>query len=169
MAISDQQWNNILKYFGDSTHVDSSPIIPYCAFSTVNEDGSPRVAPYTSLVLGETPQGFYFDELSRKTTANLERDQRICVLIVKRDKWFWIKSVVFGRYKHPPGIRLIGRVGKKRDATEQEISAYKSPLKRLKRFKGYKPMWGIMEHGREIYFDDYETVKCGPIPEMETI
>jgi len=169
MAISQEQWNNILRFFGGSTHVNSSPIFPYCAFSTVNQDGSPRVAPYTSPFLGETPQGFYFDELSQKTTANLERDQRVCVLIVKRDKWFWIKSVVLGKYKHPPGIRLMGRVGEKRKASEDELHAYRSPIKRLKIFKGYEPMWGVMKHGREIYFEDFETVKCGSIPELQNI
>lgn len=169
MAISEEQWRNILKFFGDSTHVTSSPIFPYCAFSTVDENGSPRVAPYTSLVLGENAQGFYFDELSRKTTANLERDQRICVLIVKRDKWFWIKSVITGKYKHPPGVRLMGKVGERRKASEDELNAYRKPLKRLKMFKGYELMWGFMRHGRDIYFDDFETVRCGPIPELEHI
>lgn len=169
MSINAQQWKSILKFFGDSTQVTSSPIFPYCAFATVNQDGTPRVAPYTSLILGETPQGFYFDELSSKTTANLERDQRVCVLIVKRDKWFWIKSVITGKYKHPPGIRLTGIVGEKRKASEEEISAYRTPLKRLKMFKGYQSMWGIMKNGRDIYFDDFEIVKCGPTPEIESI
>jgi hypothetical protein len=169
MAISQEQWENIVKFFGGSTHVTSSPVIPYCAFSTVDEDGSPRVAPYTSLVLGEHAQGFYFDELSHRTTANLERDPKICVLIVKRDKWFWIKAVLSGKYQHPPAIRLLGRAGQRREATEQEIKAYTHPVKSLKMFKGYQPMWGFMKHGRDIYFDDFETVKCGPIPEQELI
>ena len=169
MAISDQEWNNIRKYFGKSTHATSSPVIPYCAFATVNEDGSPRIAPYTSMILGENKQGFYFDELSLQTTTNLERDKRICILIVKNNKWFWIKTVIFGRFMHPPGIRLIGTVGKKREATKQEIDAFKKPLKSLKLFKGYEPIWGFMKKGREIYFDAFETVKCGPMVYLESI
>jgi len=169
MAISNQEWNNILKFFANSTHPTSSPIIPYCAFATVNEDGSPRIAPYTSMILGESKQGFYFDELSLQTTTNLERDQRLCVLIVQNNKWFWIKTVIFGRFTHPPGIRLIGTVGKKREATKQEIDAFKRPLKSLKLFKGYEPIWGFMKHGREIYFDAFETVKCGPMAYLKSI
>jgi len=119
MAISDQEWNNIRKYFGNSTHATSSPVIPYCAFATVNEDGSPRIAPYTSLILGENKQGFYFDELSLQTTTNLERDKRICILIVKNNKWFWIKTVIFGRFMNPPGKRLICTVVKNTEATKQ--------------------------------------------------
>jgi hypothetical protein len=169
MTISDQQWHNIRKFFGNCTHATASPSIPYCAFATVNEDGSPRVAPYTSLILGENMQGFYFDELSQHISSNLERDQRICVLILPNNKWFWIKSVLFGRYDHPPGIRLMGKVGKKREATEKEINAFKKPLSPLKFFKGYEPIWGFMKHGREIYFDAFETVKCRTITEVETI
>ena len=114
MEIKDKQWQRIRKYFGDCTHATASPAIPYCAFSTVNRDGTPRIAPYTSLLLGKNKQGFYFDELSCATTANMDRDQRVCVLIVKNSKWFWIKTVLLGRFDHPPGIRLMGSVGKKR-------------------------------------------------------
>jgi hypothetical protein len=169
MAISDQQWSNILKIFGNCTNATASPALPYCVFSTVNEDGSPRVAPYTSLILGKNGQGFYFDELSHHTSSNLERDRRICVLIVKNKKWFWIKTVLFGRFDHPPGIRLIGKVGKKREATEQEINAFKKPLSPLKFFKGYEPVWGFMKHGREICFDAFETVKCRTLTEIVSI
>jgi uncharacterized protein len=169
MDISDQQWNNIIKLFSNSTHATASPILPYCAFSTVNEDGTPRVAPYSSMILGENKQGFYFDELSQHTSSNIERNQRICVLIVKTNIWFWIKTVFLGRYDHPPGIRLMGSVGKKREATEQEINAFKKPLRSLKFFKGYKPIWGFMKQGREIYFDAFEPVKCRTITEVETI
>jgi len=169
MAISDQQWSNILKFYGKYTHATASPTLPYCAFSTVNEDGTPRVAPYTSLILGENKQGFYFDELSIHTSSNLERDQKVCVLIVKNNKWFWIKTVIFGRFDHPPGIRLMGSVGKKREATEQEINSFKKPLKRLKLFKGYEPIWGFMKYGREIYFDAFEPVKCRTVTELVTI
>ncbi len=169
MAINDQQWNNILKFFRNATQATASPALPYCTFSTVNEDGSPRVAPYTSMILGENKQGFYFDELSHSTSSNLERDQRICVLIVKNNKWFWIKTVLLGRFDHPPGIRLMGKVGKKREATEQEINAFKKPLSPLKFFKGYEPIWGFMKHGREIHFNEFETVKCRTLTEIESI
>ena len=169
MPISDQQWRNIRKIFGNCTNATASPALPYCTFSIVNKDGSPRVAPYTSLILDDNKQGFYFDELSYKTSSNLEHDQRICVLIVKNNKWFWMKTVLMGRFDHPPGIRLMGKVGKKREATEKEINAFKSPLRPLKLFKGYTPIWGFMKHGREIYFDDFETVKCRTLTKIESI
>ena len=169
MAINDNEWRNILKFYGSYTHATASPTLPYCAFSTVNEDGTPRIAPYTSLILGDGSKGFYFDELSRHTTANLERDQRVCVLVVKNSKWFWIKTVILGRYDHPPGIRLMGTVGERREATKEELNAFKKPLNRLKLFKGYEPIWGFMKFGREIFFDSFDTVKCRTLKEIEAI
>jgi uncharacterized protein len=169
MTISDEEWSNILKFYGESTHATASPIIPYCALATVNEDGSPRVAPYTSMILKENKKGFYFDELSHRTSANLERDRRVCILIVKNKKWFWINTVMRGEFAHAPGIRLMGIVGKKREATAQEIADFKNPLKKLKLFKGYEPIWGFMKQGREIHFDAFEPVQCGAMAYLKSI
>ena len=143
--------------------------MPYCVFATVNEDGSPRVAPYSSLILGENKQGFYFDEFSQHLSKNLERDQKVCILLLKNNKWFWVKTVLFGKFDHAPGIRLMGTVGEKREATTQEINAFKKPLRKLKFFKGYKPLWGVMKHGRDIHFESFEPVKCGPMKYVEAI
>jgi hypothetical protein len=63
----------------------------------------------------------------------------------------------------------MGTVGKRREATTQEINAFKKPLRKMKLFKGYKPLWGVMQHGRDIFFDSFETVKCGPMKYVKNI
>jgi len=169
MRITEKNWEHIRNFWGKESHVTASPNMPYCVFATVNEDGSPRVAPYSSLILGENKQGFYFDEFSQHLSKNLERDQKVCILLLKNNKWFWVKTVLFGKFDHAPGIRLMGTVGEKREATTQEINAFKKPLRKLKFFKGYKPLWGVMKHGRDIHFESFEPVKCGPMKYVETI
>ena len=169
MEITEHNWKQILKFWGDASHVTASPNMPYCVFSTVNEDGSPRVAPYSSLILGEKKRGFYFDGFSLHLSKNLERDKRVCILLLQNNKWFWVKAVLFGKFKHAPGIRLTGTVGDKREATIQEINAFKKPLRKLKFFKGYKPLWGVMKYGRDIFFDSFEIVKCGQMEYAETV
>ena len=169
MYITDKNWDQIRKFFGDVSHAKASPILPYCAFATTNADGSPRLAPYTSLILGENKQGFYFDELSQHLSQNLDREQRVYILLVKNKIWFWVKTLILGRFDHAPAIRLTGTVGKKREATIQEINAFKNPLKKLKIFKGYQPLWGIMKHGREIYFYAFEPVQCGSMKYLDAI
>jgi hypothetical protein len=168
MQINKKNWEQIRKFWGQESRVTPS-IMPYCVFATADEDGSPRMAPYSSLMLGENGQGFYFDNFSRHLSQNLERDKRIWVLLVKIKKLWWVKSFLLGRFDHAPAIRLMGSVGKKRDATAQELNAFRKPLRKMKLLKGYQPFWGISKQGRDIFFDSFETVKCGPIKYMQTI
>jgi hypothetical protein len=169
MHITGKNWKQIQKFWGDRSHATASPNMPYCIFATVNEDGSPRIAPYSSLMLGENRQGFYFDHFSQHLTKNLDRDNKICILLLKNNKWFWVKTVLLGKFDHAPGIRLMGTVGKRREATAQEIDAFKKPLRKLKFFKGYEPLWGVMTYGRDIFFESFEIVKCGPMEYVEAI
>ena len=80
-----------------------------------------------------------------------------------------MKTFLFGKFDHAPGIRLMGTVGERREATVQEINAFKKPLKKMKLLKGYKPFWDVMKHGRDISFESFETVKCGPIEYIQSI
>jgi hypothetical protein len=166
MRLNEKNWEQIRKFWGGESRVTPS-ILPYCVFATTDKDGSPRMAPYSSLMLRENRQGFYFDHFSNQLSRNLERDQKIWVLLVKTKKWFWFKSFLLGRYDHTPAIRLVGTVGKKREATLQEINAFHKPLRKMRLLKGYQPFWGIYKHGRDIFFDAFETVKCGQIKSMQ--
>jgi len=169
MHITENNWERIRNFWGEISHATASPNMPYCIFATVNEDGSPRVAPYSSLILSENKKGFFFDHFSQQLTKNLDRDKKICILLLKNNRWFWIKAVLFGRFDHAPGIRLMGTVGKKREATIQEINTFKKPLRKLKIFKGYNPLWGCMKCGRDIIFESFETVNCGPMKYKQII
>ena len=120
-------------------------------------------------MLLENKQGFYFDEFSRQLTKNLDRDKKICVLLLNTNKWYLIKAVLRGKFDHSPGIRLMGTVGDRRAATAQEIKAFTKPLKKLNRFKGYQPLWGGMQHGRDIFFEAFETVYCGSMKFMQSL
>ncbi len=55
MEVSTAQWNRIRELFGDASHITASMSrsVPYCAIATANENGSPRVTPISSLILGE--------------------------------------------------------------------------------------------------------------------
>ena len=163
MQIEDENWERICKFWGKISHATASPNIPYCVFATVNEDGSPRIAPYSSLILCENKKGFFFDQFAQQMTKNFDRDRKISILLLKTSRWFWVKAVLFGKFDHAPGIRLMGSVGKKREAEVQEIDAFKRSLRMLKSFRGYEPLWGNMKYCRDILFESFETVKCGPM------
>lgn len=171
MDISEQHWKRIRSFFGEASHATASlrrSQPTYCSFATVNEDGSPHVTPIGSLILREDKQGFYLEEFSRHMSRNLQRDQKVCVLLVQNSLWYWVKTIILGRLDHPCAVRLMGTVGKKREATLQEINAFQKPIRFLKIFRGYQPMWGVMKHGREIHFDTFEPIQSS-IRELESI
>lgn len=168
MHITENNWQQIRKFWGDISHATPKNL-PYCIFATVDEDGSPRVAPYSSLILGENKKGFFLDHFSQQLTKNLDRDRTICILLLKNNKWFWMKAFLLAKFDHAPGIRLMGTVGQRRKATMQELNAFKKPLKKMKIFKGYNPFWNVMKHGRDIFFESFETVKCGSMKYVQTI
>ena len=165
MGISAEQWNRLREVFGDESHMSPSPWrgVPYCALATVNEDGSPRVTPVGTLFLGEDMRGFYFELYSRHMSQNLDSDQRICVLVVNRSLSLWGRAILRGRFQRPPAVRLTGTAGRKREATSTEMDALRKLTRRFRFFKGYPFMWGGMKYGREIHFDAFEPVDCGPM------
>jgi hypothetical protein len=168
MNINSDHWQQIKSFFGSSSHVSSAPYrgVPYCSIATIDEDGAARITPISSLVLGDDNNGFYLEAFTKNMPRNLKRDKSVSVLIVNNNMLYWAKSIFMGRFYGPPGIRLKGTVGEKREATPEEIKAFRRPIWPFKLLKGYGLMWEVMQSGREIYFDSFEPVDCGPMKTM---
>jgi uncharacterized protein len=131
------------------------------ALATVNEDGSPNIAPIGALILRANPSGFYFDEYAGKTGANIDRNPRVCILAVNAGKLFWAKSLMQGRFAAPPAIRLKGTAGELRNATDDEIAAWHKRIAFARSFQGYRILWSQMSRVRDLQFDAFEPVNIG--------
>ncbi len=131
------------------------------AIATVNEDGKPHVTPIGSLILGKPGFGFYFEEFPSQLPCNFKINKHVCVLAVNSSKWFWIKSLVSGRFSSPPAVRLHGTAGVLREATEKEISFWQNRVKRVSFSKGHAMMWANMKMVRELEFTGIEPVHLG--------
>jgi uncharacterized pyridoxamine 5'-phosphate oxidase family protein len=151
-----KHWKTIQMVFkesrGSSTHY---------AVATVNEDGSPHVAPIGALFLREDKTGFYFDEFPVTMPRNLERNPRVCILAVNSNPTFWQKSLLAGKFETPPAVRLMGSVGKKREAAAEEIAMWQNHVKIARGTKGHDLMWKNMRTVRDIRFDSFGPVSCG--------
>ena len=82
---------------------------------------------------------------------------------VNSDKLFWLKSLLFGGFSKPPAIRLYGKLGNRRKATEKEIKLWQKRVKSVSFTKGHKLMWVNMKTVRELSFDQVEPVQMGEI------
>jgi len=133
----------------------------HCAVATLNADGFPRVTPIGALFLREDKTGFYFDEFPVNMSRNLERDPRVCILVVNNNPQFWQKSLVSGTFEPPPAVRLMGKVGKRREGTEEEIAMWQEHVKLAKGTKGHDILWKNMRMVKDIHFDSFEPVLLG--------
>ena len=61
----------------------------------------------------------------------------------------------------PPALRLMGSVGERRDATEEEAAQWQNHIRLARGTKGYDLMWKDMAKVRDVYFDSFEPVLCG--------
>jgi hypothetical protein len=131
------------------------------AIATVNEEGEPHVTPIGSLILGKPGQGLYFEKFPRQLPQNLKTHKQVCVLAVNSSRWFWIKSLVRGRFSSPPAVRLHGTAGETREATEKELALWQERVKRVGFSKGHAIMWRSMSMVRDIEFTRMEPVQIG--------
>jgi hypothetical protein len=148
-----ENWPQIRKAFESS--IQSSL---HCAIGTTGADGYPHVTPIGHVFLRDDFTVFYFEEHPRKLPLNLARDPRVCLLLVNSKRWFWLSSLVRGRFASPPGIRLLGVAGERRLATDDERAAYQARVKAFRRFKGYQLIWNDLQHVRDIKLERFEPV-----------
>jgi len=152
----ENQWALIRRLFDDA--VASSL---HYSIATVNPDGTPHVTPIGSLILTKENKGFYFEVFSNQLPRNLQTNQRICVLAVNSNPLFWLTSLFLGKFSAPPAIRLIGYAGERREATDHERRLMHKRIGRFKSLKGYKVLWGKLEHVRELHFEAAEPILLG--------
>lgn len=131
------------------------------AIASVNANGEPRVTPIGSLILGKPGHGLYFEEFTKQLPLNFQTSKQVCVLAVNSSRWFWIKSLIGGKFASLPAVRLYGIAGIAREATEKEIKLWQHRVRRLSFSKGYAMMWANMRTVRDIEFSRIEPVHMG--------
>ena len=131
------------------------------AISTVTQDGEPHVTPIGSLILGAPGHGIYFEEFPSRLPRNLENNPQVCVHAVNSSRWYWLKSLIRGRFEQAPAIRLHGKAGKTRKATDEEIALWQKRVRSVRFTRGHELIWRDMRVVRDIEFDGVEPVDIG--------
>jgi hypothetical protein len=151
-----ENWGEIKKAFIQAT---KSSLLT--AMATVNPDGSPHVVAIGSLTLREPCRGFYFEEFPSKTKRNLNRDPRVTVMAVNTGRFFWLTALLKGRFSSSPGLRISGRAGERRPATEEEKSIMVKRVRPVRGTRGYNILWRDMKTVRDIHFESFEPIHLG--------
>lgn len=149
----NNHWHIVKKTFKQSF---SSSF--HFSIASVDESNKPHVTPIGSLIIGKPGQAIYFEEFTCKLKNNLKSNNNISVLAVNSNKWFWLKSLFKGSFSEPPALRLHGKAGKLRDATDAEVRLWKKRVKYVSFTRGHKIMWQRMSKVREITFTSIDPV-----------
>lgn len=152
----EQNWQKIRTHFSKSFGANM-----HVSIASVNEDNQPTVTPIGSLFLNDDLTGFYFEKFATKLNVNSKTNNKVCVLAVNSNKWFWFKSLFKLNFSEYPAVKLYGKLGIKREATEKEYSAFQKRIRQTKRLKGSKYLWQDMSMVREIRFTKGEKINLG--------
>lgn len=156
MEITQNSWLHIQNLF-NNTFKNAF----YYSLATVSADGTPHVAPIGSLILKDIGKGFYFEEYMSTTPKNLKENNKVCIMAVNKNKWNLLKFFVTGKFIEPAAVRLIGKVGEKREASTDEINTLLHRVKKYRFFKGHKLLWSRLRYVRDIDFDSFEPIRIG--------
>jgi hypothetical protein len=156
LAIEAEQWNRLRRIAG---RVFASSL--HFAIATTNEDGTPHVTPIGSLILGKPGEALFFEVFARGLAGNLERGSPVAVLGVVSGKGFWLRSLIAGRFKSPPGFRLSGVAGERRPATAEEIARWRRKLRFLGWTRGHDLLWSDLRMVRVLRFTDLRPLRLG--------
>ncbi|MBJ2173294.1 hypothetical protein JBL43_03545 [Aureibaculum sp. A20] len=149
-------WKAIRSHFNNSFKSNL-----HVSIASVDTKNNPTVTPVGTLFLNGDQTGFYFEKYISKLPENAKSNNNICVLAVNSNKWFWLKSLYNLKFNTYPALKLYGKLGIKREASEIEISRLKKRMKSTNTLKGNKYLWGDMVHVREVYFTNVEKINIG--------
>lgn len=149
-------WKEIKLHFNKSFRSNF-----HVSIATVASDNMPTVTPIGSLFLNGDQTGFYFEKYPVRLPKYSKINKNICILAVNSNSWFWLNSLFKGKFNSYPGIKLYGKLGGLRKATDIEIKRLNRRMKMTKGMKGHKYLWGSMTMVRELTFTKAENINLG--------
>jgi uncharacterized protein len=152
----ETNWSSIRRLFAQSFQSSL-----HFSMATVTPEGLPHVTPVGSLLLREAGHAVYFEEFMQRMPMNLDNNCHVCVLAVRSGVFFWLTSLLRGRFNTPPAIRLHGTAGAPRAATADELAQWQRRVGKLRRTRGYQMLWANMRTVRDVYFTRADSIQMG--------
>ena len=130
----------------------------HCSVATVHPDGTPHITPVGTVFLRDDQTGFFFDHYAQSLGDNIDANPHICVMAVNVGRLFWLRALLTGRFGTTPGIRLYGKAGAARPATDEELALINKRVRPSYWMKGARMLWNDFSVVRDIDFTDYKPV-----------
>jgi hypothetical protein len=134
----------------------------HVSVASCGPEGQPHVSPIGSFSLHPTEHhGTWLEKFTTALPRNLEHDQRVQILVVKRSSWFWFQALWRGSFREAPALRLVGTAGPRRATTAAEIARFRKKVRFLRRLKGYDLLWSEMPTARDVTIHEIMPVQLG--------
>lgn len=130
----------------------------YCSIATVDPKGMPTITPVGTVFLRADQTGYFFDHYAESLGKNIDQNPNVCVMAVNSGFRYWARALVLGRFASPPGVRLYGVAGPKREASEEEIHLIEKRVKAAQLLKGGRLLWSGFSHVRDITFSHHRPI-----------
>lgn len=153
--ITSENWQKIRQNFrqGFATNL-------HVSIGTTDQDGQPNVTPIGSFFLNrDTFSGFYFEIFTKNIPQNAAANPKVCIMSVNGGRWYWLKSLLTGKFATPPMTKIYGTLGERRHAAPAEIERGNRRLGLMKILPGGKKLFGKMDFVREVHFHTFEEAK----------
>lgn len=151
-----EDWKFIKNHFNTSFKQNL-----HVSIASVDFQNNPTITPIGSLFLNNDCTGFYFEKFPTKLPENAKKNKNICILAVNSSKWFWFRSLLKGRFKNNPALKLYGSLEEKREATDIEISRLQRRMRATKGLKGNTYLWKDMKIVRVVKLTKVEKINLG--------
>jgi hypothetical protein len=96
-----------------------------------------------------------------KLRVNAEQNKNICILAVNSNYWFWLKSLIKGRFTTYPAIKLYGTLGNRRKAGPYELERLHKAFPITLGIKGVIYLKRSCVYVRDINFTYAEKINAG--------
>lgn len=154
MADIAEQWDSIREVVTRGRKTTG-----HFAIASVDDDGMPNVTPVGTVFLRDDRSGFYFDQYTNALARNVDAGSRVCLLAVDSGSLFWFRSLLTGRFRTPPGVRLYGTVGAKRLANAAELEQVRRRVRPMLALRGGRLLWSDFAYVRDIEFTSFRWVQ----------
>lgn len=155
-----KDWTQIRKHYNKSFSSNF-----HISVASVDAKNNPTVTPIGSMFLNDNQTGFYFEKFTSKLPVHAKINPNVCLLAVNSRSLFWLKALFKGTFTDNPAIKLYGKLGNRRKATEKEISRLNRRMKTTNGLKGNTYLWKSMEFVREVEFVKAEKINLGKMTE----
>ncbi|MBX2816854.1 MAG: hypothetical protein KTR24_12680 [Saprospiraceae bacterium] len=133
----------------------------HVSIASTDTEGMPTCTPIGTLFLNRDFTGFYFEKYPKSLPSSANDRNSVCVLSVNSRALFWLTALFRGGFRHYPGMKLYGLLGRRRPATEIEKSRLRKRMKVTAWTVGNRRLWGDMDMVRELTFNRVEPIELG--------